>query len=699
MKQKNKWMISDGMLGLVALLLIVLLFVTGIFDKGRVIERLQDSMNFEGGKTHYELDAGDAFGRKNDGPFLKLPAGEYRLKWQIEGDGENILHLGTTNGAPIEPAQLKTVPGQWQGEVTFTIKEDAHNFNIYVEFASGTWMKVHDFRLYTPEYRDHTFTAAFVIAAIYILFVLGRRGYFSAARRRDWAVMGIALLFVSSPFMQSGHIGHYDTVFHGARMMNLADALSAGQIPARVGGFSYNGFGAATSMFYPDLFLYPGALMLLGGASLSYVMNVTCIAINLLSAMTMAICASGIFGREYSACAVVLYLCSPYRITNVLSRGAVGEALAMFVLPLFILGLWEVIFGDKRRWPLLGVSAMMMLMTHILSTAICGVMAVGAGILFLPKIFKEKRILPIVKAAVMAVLLSMFYLVPMLDYSRQGIGAQAIQGVCTGLPIFRLFENLEIGVALLMGCAAAIMVCGQEKERKAAVLVCLLAGIGSAVVSTEIFPWRYAAVLTNRLTDYLQFPSRLHIITMSMLSLCGGYGLMYIAKERKQEMLLVTLAIAMLTVQTQIREDGAGTGFGMGEIVTPYSVHMEYQIPGTDVGATRDRSVLVDGDVQMTAYQKNGTQITMEVSAQSDAALTMPLFGFDGYAAELDGERLECTRGNNNRVKVLLPAGAQEELRVWFAGKTSWRIAEAVSAVSALGFIAYTMIRRMKKNA
>jgi len=701
MKQRSRQTISDRMLGLCALLLIVLLFATGVLDRGRVLERLQDSMNFEGGKSRYALDSGDTYGRKNDGPFLKLPAGEYRLKWQIEGDGENYLHLGTTNGVTVEPAKLVTKAGEWQGETTFTLKEDVHNFNIYVEFASGTWMQIHDFRLYTPEYRDHTFTAAFVIAALYILILLGRRGYFTAERRRDWAIVGIAWLFVSSPFMQSVHVGHYDTVFHGARMMNLADALSAGQIPARVGGFSYNGFGAATSVFYPDLFLYPGALLLLGGASLSYVMNVICIAINALSAVTIALCASRMFGRESSACAAVLYLCSPYRITNVLSRGAVGEALAMVVLPLFILGLWEVVFGDKRRWPLLGVSAMMMLMTHILSTAICGVMAVGAGVLFLPRIIREKRMLPIVKAAAMAVLLSAFYLAPMFDYSRQGIGAQAIQGVSAGAALdpFHLFAHLEIGISLLMGAAAAIMVYDEEKEKKTALILCLLAGFGSALMSTKIFPWSYAAVLTNRLTDYLQFPSRLHIITMSMLSLCGGYGLMCIAKDRKREMLLLTLAVSMLTIYSNLREDGLGGGFGMGEIVTPYSVHMEYQIPGTDVGSTRDRSVIVEGDVQMTQYQKTGTRITSMVETKDGGRLTMPLFGFDGYAAELDGKPLQWEKGTNNRIAVSLPAGASGKLCVWFKGKTSWKIADAVSLISALGFAAYALYRGRRRKA
>lgn len=701
MKKEQKWIISDKGLGIIALMIIVLLFATGILDRERVIRGLLNhGMHFENGKTRYELMSGDAYGWKNDGPFLKLPAGEYRLKWQVEGDGDNILHLGTTNGVKVEPAQIVTKAGEWQGETAFVLKEDAHNFNIYVEFASGTWMQVHDFRLYTPSYRDNTFTAAFVIAVLYVLFVLWRRGFFTPERTRDFVVIAVAVLAVSSPFMQSVHVEHYDTVFHGTRMMNLADALSHGQIPARVGGFSYNGFGAATSVFYPDLLLYPGAMLLLGGTSLAYAMNVTCMAINVLSAATMMMCSSRMFGKDTASCATVLYLCAPYRIMNVLLRDAMGEAMAMAVLPLFILGLWEVIFGDKDRWMLLGVSAMLVLMTHILSTAICAVMAVCMGIFFLPKIVRERRILPIIKGGLLALLLSAFFLVPMLDYSVQGIGAQAIQGVNadTALEPFKLFSDLEIGIPLLVGTAAAVMVLGQEKERKKTLLVCLIAGILSTIATTKIFPWSYVSVLTGRLTDYLQYPARIQIIMTSMFSLAGGFGLICLAKEHKSEMLLFVLAVSLLSAMPSLEEGGEEGGFDVGEIVTPYSVHMEYQLPNTDVGNTRDRSVIVEGEVQIRDYQKHGTNIMAEISANGDAAVTMPLFGFDGYTAQLDDKKLEWMLGENNRIRVLLPTDAQGLLRVWFAGKTSWHIAEAISLVSALSSIAYVVNRRRKNH-
>jgi len=264
---------------------------------------------------------------------------------------------------------------------------------------------------------------------------------------------------------------------------------------------------------------------------------------------------------------------------------------------------------------------------------------------------------------------------------------------------FRLFYDLEIGVPLLIGAAAALMVLSEAGEKKMALVLCLLAGAGSAVMTTNIFPWSYASVITGRLTDYLQYPARLQVITMSMLSLAGGFALIHIARGHKREALLVVLAISLMDALPALKENGATGGFAAGEIVTPYSVHMEYQIPGTDVADTRNRDVLIEGDAQVTQYRKEGTRITAKVVSQGDAVLTMPLFGFDGYAAELNGERLDWSRGENNRVAVSLPAGAQGELCVWFEGKTAWKIADMVSLLAVIGYTAYALGKRRRKRA
>ena len=50
-----------------------------------------------------------------------MSAGEYRLQWQIEGDGANEIRLSCSNGARIEPSVLPVEPGVLQGEAAFRL--------------------------------------------------------------------------------------------------------------------------------------------------------------------------------------------------------------------------------------------------------------------------------------------------------------------------------------------------------------------------------------------------------------------------------------------------------------------------------------------------------------------------------------------------------------------------------------------------
>ena len=101
----------------------------------------------------------------------------------------------------------------------------------------------------------------------------------------------------------------------------------------------------------------------------------------------------------------------------------------------------------------------------------------------------------------------------------------------------------------------------------------------------------------------------------------------------------------------------------------------------------------------ITDSEKDGTRGRAQVEAREDSELSLPIFAFDGYAAEVDGQRLEIDRGENSRLTVLLPAGTSGTLRVWFAGKAVWRVCDAVSLLTLLVMLGCWLRRREKKNA
>ena len=718
MRRKKSGAVIAGMWVLCALA-IAAVFATGVLDRQKTWEDMPYLLMRFDGELQRDMQAGDAYGAMNDGPGLDLPAGTYRLKWAIEGDGDNRLVITAQNGASAVPGEIPLPAGETAGEAIFTLENAAQGVDIAVMFEGGTRIDVADMRLYSPQYRDHAFTFALIAIALCALYTALWRGCLTPMRRGKLILIGLAVLIASGPALKDTICIGHDTTFHLVRLCNLADGLRSGQFPVRIGGFSYNGYGAITSVFYPDLFLYGPALLMNLGASLQYAVNVFFIAVNAASAWTMYAAAKRMFGDAWAAvCASVLYTLSIYRISDVFTRYAFGEMTAMVFLPLFLLGLYEVVLGDRRRWRTLGVSAACIALSHMLSTLICALTAAGMCALFIVRIVRERRLAAILKAAALALALCAFQFVPFVMYSLQGIGAQELVKdpaffALSPAQLFLLGAGelsldprdttlstfaLEIGLPLLLGAALALYIAAtaEKKDGKNSLAVLLTAaGAAFAFMATTLFPWGHVRVLTRGLSDYLQFPWRFLMMTAALLALAGGHGCARFSRGHGEQMAAALLAVAALCALPTLTDEARNPDYiAFGETVSPNLQYTEYTMPGTRTAPTMEQDLLVDGGAAVTAYRKASTTVTAQVEAETDAVISLPLFGYDGYRAAVDGQEMETGLGDNNRLTVLLPAGTQGELRVWFAGKTSWRIAEAVSLLTLLGLLAQAARRR-----
>jgi len=706
-------------------LMVVAVFVTGVLDRQRIWSNLPYYyMSFEDGQTVFDVSDGDEYGIHNRGPNFDLPKGVYQLKIRSFADGDNVIHVVSENKAKIEPEQIQLKANEMDCIVDLNVMDDSDNVEFLVDFQSGTRLEFVDIRIYSPMYRDHAFTFAFVAAAACVLYAMWVKGRLSSGRRGRLILMATAVMMMSVPSFKDNLLYLLDTNYHLARLLNLADGLKNGFFPVRLGGYTYNGYGAITSVFYPDFFLYPFAGMILGGASLQYTMNIYHIVLNAMSAVAMYVTAKRIFKDEWiGTCASVLYVCSIYRVTDIYVRGALGEATAMALLPFFVLGLWEVFFGDKGRYSILMLSAAGIFLSHMLSTLMCACLAAGMFVLFLPKLIKEGRMLSVIKAAVGAVLLCAFQIVPFLGYSMDGIGAQSLRVSMESRAISpaQLFligagdmpvdpkdyslsgMPLEIGLPLILGVALALYVCQRkwEKNETGVKEVLLFTGAGAlfAFMCTNLFPWGIVSMLTKGMADYIQFPWRFLMFVSVLFSLAGAYGYIRLLGSGNELGVIIALVVSLFAVMPTIGEQTRCNDYiEYGEGATPNLSYLEYTIPGTQTAPTNDRSILIDGDVTVTEYRKESVKVEAQVEALSDAKLSLPLFGYDGYRAQVDGKDMEITLGENNRLTVWLPAGTQGELRVWFEGKTIWRVAEAVSLATAACLIGMQMVGKKRRK-
>lgn len=703
---------------LLAALLCALVFATGALKKTKIFENITtDYMAFQKKLPRYSLADGDEYGVIPMGRrgWMHLPAGEYRLRWVISCDGDNILRLTNTNDATITPSEFTIPAGAGDGELHFTVEEDCEDFKIEFEFAAGTYMDIYQVKLYTPEYQDDAFTLLFFAVGASILWLMIGTGRLTRENMAPVLFIALAVLIGSAPALKTTFVIGHDGTYHMARLLNLADGLKNGQFPVRMGGFAYDGYGGVMSVFYPDTFLYPFALMILGGASAVYVCNVFSVALNIGAALSMYAAAKRLFEKRWAATgASILYTLASYRVVNVFTRIAFGEALAMVFLPLFLVNLYDVVCGDARRWKGLALSAACIFCSHMITTLLCAVLAAGFCLLHIRKIILQKRLLPLVKAVLVCLLLCLYRIGPLVMYSMQGLGADDLFRNITEFSvelgqvlmmnagtITRETNNpqvmefsVEIGLPLMIGAALALYAALQKEERgksEWATLKLVAGGALMTIAATDFFPWGAVSLLTQGQVGYIQFTWRLLILATPMLALAGGYGLCEFGGKRQDAAAVAALSMAVICVMPIFSSEIQNPIYvEKGVIISPFMGRSfpEYTYSDTtDFLAIRKRSVEIIGDAEMADYEKRSTTITAQVSARTESRITFPLFDYDGFRATVDGREIAVERGSNNRVSVVLPAGTSGVLKIWFAGKGWWRVGDAVSAAALIGLL------------
>ena len=703
---------------LLAALLCALVFATGALKKTKIFENITtDYMAFQKKLPRYALADGDEYGVIPMGRrgWMHLPAGEYRLRWVIGCDGDNILRLTNTNDATITPSEFTIPAGAGDGELHFTVEEDCEDFKIEFEFAAGTYMDIYQVKLYTPDYQDDAFTLLFFAVGASILWLMIGTGRLTRENMAPVLFIALAVLIGSAPALKTTFVIGHDGTYHMARLLNLADGLKNGQFPVRMGGFAYDGYGGVMSVFYPDTFLYPFALMILGGASAVYVCNVFSVALNIGAALSMYAAAKRLFEKRWAATgASILYTLASYRVVNVFTRIAFGEALAMVFLPLFLVNLYDVVCGDARRWKGLALSAACIFCSHMITTLLCAVLAAGFCLLHIRKIILQKRLLPLAKAVLVCLLLCLYRIGPLVMYSMQGLGADDLFRNITEFSvelgqvlmmnagsITRETNNpqimdfsVEIGLPLMIGAALALYAALQKEERgksEWAALKLVAGGALMTIAATDFFPWGAVSLLTQGQVGCIQFTWRLLILATPMLALAGGYGLCEFGGKRQDAAAVAALSMAVICVMPVFSSEIQNPIYvEKGVIISPFMGRSfpEYTYSDTtDFLAIRKRSVEIIGDAEMADYEKRSTTITAQVSAQTESRITFPLFDYDGFRATVDGREIAVERGSNNRVSVVLPAGTSGALKIWFAGKGWWRVGDAVSAAALIGLL------------
>lgn len=694
--------------------------------------------------------------------------------------GTNRLII-TDNGKIIVEELLSE--GSNYIEVPFTLDHDSQEIVIQYWYGGVGYLYANSLSLHaeTGFYRDAgyyavVFCAVCLSLAGYVLcqrWRAGRtrgdvvteaekprhgRGAGDAAKDKPVAaiILTAVALFSFLPYLNGSLPWGDDLCYHLIRIEGIKDGIRDGQFPVFIYPEGLKGYGYLNCM-YPYLFLYIPAVIRLFGVSIaaSYKTLVLLFAF-LTSFLTYHSVKTMVPSKKAAIMAAVLYTCCPYRYTNVYARGAVGEALAMTFLPLLIAGLYHVLAGDRKKWWMLALGMTGLLQTHVLSVTFGGMVCVIGGILFLSRIWKEKRLVEIGKAALMTVLLNLWYLVPFLyyygngslwmsavDYSTysewsirlSGIAGANIAGdyrslslgfpvlSCAGIAVFWLLTRKRTGVPAsaetLRENASAEDMARFLKMLVVMGFVCLF------LLSGQFGAWEFMKLpVFDRLFCTIQFPWRLLGLSSVFFIIAGSIALFECGRlsHYARSTAVVLCAVCLLTTTRYEEDDFAyedytalyteghedkiiGVPKGTNTIVYPY----EWRREGlTDALLVPETVRISDGDgIEVSGYRRKGTTTTISYTAVSDGVqVALPVQWYDGYRAEDEEGRTVLIEPDENQLVSFAAAGDGQKHTVTlsFHQKPGFAAAEVISVLAALGYGGWYLLKpcflrmRKKKN-
>jgi len=338
-----------------------------------------------------------------------------------------------------------------------------------------------------------------------------------------------------------------DTTFHMNRIEALAEAIKNKDFYPYIYLNQNYGYGYGTPSFYSQVFLYPFALLRLLNVSIYNTWIISVFFLNFLSSISMCFLTKEITKSDkiyiylLSSC---LYLLNTYNLSETYSRGALGQSLAYIFIPLVMAGINRILFNKEPSWILLSLSFTGLVLSHNISFIL---MVIVFGIICLiniKKIIKEKRLFPIIKATIFSLLLSSFFILSMYQQLRNGMYyINDLSGIGYGklsgsslfeLIAFRLNNTNSLGIGL------ALLVLPLFSLKNKNTLWLTITGYVLLFLSTKYFPWDYIHIL-----DFIQFPNRLVLISISFLTISS---IVAIDKINIKNTILISISILMFIV-------------------------------------------------------------------------------------------------------------------------------------------------------
>lgn len=538
-------------------------------------------------------------------------------------------------------------------------------------------------------------------------------------------------LFMVFCFGSSSSYSGFDFPFHYRRLYTLIDALKHGVYPSFYVDFSnVESYGYFTKGFYSDIIMVPFAIVGIF-SNVYFAYDLMIFTMTVLCGIIMYYAVNVIYRNTYTASiSSILYTFAVYRLYDIYQRGALAEALSFTFLPLVFLGLYYVLIGNYRKWYILAIGYSLLIYTHTIASVLMFVVLLILLVIYIKRIINEpERLLYLLLAGVVTVLLTAYYILPMLeqlssnsfylDSRNPGGGAgygkvgfdYIFWGFLSGVayPAHELWSG--VGIILTLCLCFRFFIRGQKTKLLRSADILAIMGLLFILSTSRIFPW---GRFPFSLLSFIQYPWRLYEFVSLFFAIAGAYYISLVFVKSKQRTLVMSFIIiaTMFTIYMHsenyksLDPDGGKPMAVRQSLVEPdyekgYNLIGREYLPSKliDISYIHDRKERVDhrnSDTRISELRREYNETLFKVALSKSDTLELPLLYYLGYSVTLDKEKLHINQSDMGLIEVVAPRSG--DIKAYYAGTTLQKNSFYISLLSSIALGIYIFLRRRQRT-
>ena len=369
----------------------------------------------------------------------------------------------------------------------------------------------------------------------------------------DIILIILVSFIVVCPLMFANKYSGHDFVYHATAINSLNAAWENGSFGSKIYELICLDYGYGTGLFYSTV---PASIavvfMNVLHLPINFALGLEVFLIFFLSGMVVYLFANRLMkNRLASLVAAIVYMVFPYFITNVYIRFAYSELFVMLVLPLVVLGMYELIHnGNYRAFvPCFTIGVSLGILTHMTMTIYICIFVLIYICLNFKNFIKTRKWVPFLICSFIVLLITACFYVPMIyNLGVVDTNEMAYLGGWLWVSLLQAFaDNYLIGSVLVIIAVYIVFFAiyhnktseEKQKEKRFFKITTFL-----VVWASPLFPW--FLVLIKPFT-MLQFGWRM--FNFSALAVAGMVGYIVINLKKQSKSLLYCFMSAVFVVQ------------------------------------------------------------------------------------------------------------------------------------------------------